>query len=378
MESVLNRKLMAEAADVAALPLLALVAGYRFLSNDEVLAWRVMGQVARLCLELGIHQRTGLLKIQDEEERKNALTSFWSAYVLDRRWAFGTGLPYVVQDEEIDSQLPFPDEYPYLVAMITYSRIGAKVWRQVSHFGPVLARDLRSEELESVDQELLQWYEQIPEEVKVRNWDKEKQITSTPSYNLQRLRIWTYLRLNQMRIWLYTPVLHSATSIMAHPSQSERVVDIAKDTIRYLNHLNNTTNLYRRVQVFYHQFLTSAIAVVFPRLGSRPSQVQRHLQRGVLHGARVGQGPFRQELGIATALANNSFTQGRCTAVWVGFGGRPSVYGSIRDDRACAWPATAATAVSQAVNPRPTITGGNTGLDGPEREQDRGRNVEDV
>ncbi|WKT47775.1 hypothetical protein QSH57_012680 [Fusarium oxysporum f. sp. vasinfectum] len=263
METVLNRKLMAEAADVTTLPILALVAGYRFLSNDEVLAWRVMGHVARLCLELGIHQRTGLMRIQDEEERKNALVSFWSAYVLDRRWAFATGLPFVVQDEEIDSELPFPEEYPYLVAMITYSRIGAKVWRQVAHFGPVLARDLRSTELENVDQELLQWYEQIPEEVKVRNWDKEKHITSTPSYNLQRLRIWTYLRLNQMRIWLYTPVLHSATSIMAHPAQSERVVDIAKDTIRYLSHLNNTTNLYRRVQVFYHQFLTSAIAVVF-------------------------------------------------------------------------------------------------------------------
>lgn len=50
---------------------------------------------------------------------------------------------------------------------------------------------------------------------------------------------------------------------MANPVLSERVVDIAKDTIRYLSHLNNTTNLYRRVQVFYHQFLTSAIAVVF-------------------------------------------------------------------------------------------------------------------
>ncbi|KAF7554963.1 hypothetical protein G7046_g6674 [Stylonectria norvegica] len=263
MENVLNRKLMAEASEVASLPLLALVAGYRFLSNDEVLAWRVMGQVARLCLELGIHQRTGLMKIQDEEERKNALNSFWSAYVLDRRWAFGTGLPFVVQDEEIDAQLPFPDEYPYLVAMITYSRIGAKVWRQVSHFGPVLARDLRQAEIENLDQDILQWYEIVPEEVKVRNWDKEKQMTSTPSYNLQRLRIWTYLRLNQMRIWLYTPVLHSATSIMANPVQSQRVVDLAKDTIRYLSHLNSTTNLYRRVQVFYHQFLTSAIAVVF-------------------------------------------------------------------------------------------------------------------
>lgn len=108
MENVLNRKLMAEAGDVSNLPLLALVAGYRFLSNDEVLAWRVMGQVARLCLELGIHQRMGLSKIQDEEERRNALVSFWTAYVLDRRWAFGTGLPFVLQDEEIDPQLPFP------------------------------------------------------------------------------------------------------------------------------------------------------------------------------------------------------------------------------------------------------------------------------
>lgn len=46
-------------------------------------------------------------------------------------------------------------------------------------------------------------------------------------------------------------------------AQAQRVVDLAKDTIRYLNHLNNTTNLYRKIQVFYHQFLTSAISVLF-------------------------------------------------------------------------------------------------------------------
>ncbi|XP_044719079.1 fungal specific transcription factor domain-containing protein [Hirsutella rhossiliensis] len=263
MEVVVNRKLMADVSDVANLPLLCLLAGYRFLSNDEVLAWRVMGQVVRLCVELGIHQKRGLMRIQDESERKNALNSFWSAYVLDRRWGFATGLPFAVQDDEIDPQLPFPDEYPFLVAMITYSRLGAKVWRQVSHFGPVLARELRQEEIDNLDGEILQWYETIPEEVKVRNWDKEKQITSTPSYNLQRLRIWTYLRLNQIRIWLYTPILYSATSIMSNLQQARRVVDLAKDTIQYLNHLNSTTNLYRRMQVFYHQFLTSAIAVVF-------------------------------------------------------------------------------------------------------------------
>lgn len=50
---------------------------------------------------------------------------------------------------------------------------------------------------------------------------------------------------------------------MYNPVQAQRVVDLAKDTICYLSHLNKTTNLYRRLQVFYHQFLTSAIAVVF-------------------------------------------------------------------------------------------------------------------
>jgi hypothetical protein len=82
--------------------------------------------------------------------------------------------------------------------MITYSRIGAKVWRQVSHFEPVLARELRQEEIERLDREILQWYETVPEEIKVRNWGAERKMTSTPSYNLQRLRIWTYLRLNQV------------------------------------------------------------------------------------------------------------------------------------------------------------------------------------
>jgi hypothetical protein len=67
----------------------------------------------------------------------------------------------------------------------------------------------------------------------------------------------------QIRIWLYTPILHTATSIMSNLVQTHRVVDLAKETIRCLTNLNSTTNMYRRIQVFYHQFLTSAISVLF-------------------------------------------------------------------------------------------------------------------
>ena len=108
IQPIVDKKLMSDAPDVANLPFLALVGGYRFLSNDEIIAWRVMGQVARLCLELGLHRRDGLEKIEDPQARKNALNTFWSSYVLDRRWSFGTGLPYVCHDDKIDPKLPYP------------------------------------------------------------------------------------------------------------------------------------------------------------------------------------------------------------------------------------------------------------------------------
>ena len=92
------------------------------------------------------------------------------------------------------------DEYPYLVAMITYSRIGAKVWRQVSHSEPLLSKEFQRDDIDRLDKEILNWYETVPDEVKVRHWDTDQQMTSTPSYNLQRLRIWTYLRFNQVCI----------------------------------------------------------------------------------------------------------------------------------------------------------------------------------
>ena len=41
------------------------------------------------------------------------------------------------------------------------------------------------------------------------------------------------------------------------------MVDLAKQTIRLLAHVNNETDMYRRIQVFFHQFLTSSIAVLF-------------------------------------------------------------------------------------------------------------------
>ncbi|KOS19824.1 putative transcriptional regulatory protein [Escovopsis weberi] len=264
MDAVINRKLMVEPADITSLPFLATAAGYRFLACDALLAWRAMGQVIRLCVELGIHQRRGLDEIQNDFDRRSALNSFWVAYILDRRWAFETGLPFTIHDDDIDPQLPMPDDAPYLVAMIKFSRLSAKVWRQVSHFGHVLARELRGEEIDRLDREIYAWYDSVPEDLKMRDWREIEGQEAAPvraSQRQQRLQIWTYLRSNQIRIWLYIPILHSATSIMSNPDQAQRVVDLAKDTIQFLTHLDKTASFYRKL--YFHQFLASSIAAVF-------------------------------------------------------------------------------------------------------------------
>jgi hypothetical protein len=50
---------------------------------------------------------------------------------------------------------------------------------------------------------------------------------------------------------------------MENLAYSETVVELAKDTIRALTHLNQTTDIYRAQQVCFNYFLVSALAVIF-------------------------------------------------------------------------------------------------------------------
>jgi hypothetical protein len=62
-----------------------------------------------MCLEMGLHRRDALMKaFHTEQERRDAIRVFWSVYSLDRRWSFGTGLPFVIQDQDVDRCLPEP------------------------------------------------------------------------------------------------------------------------------------------------------------------------------------------------------------------------------------------------------------------------------
>lgn len=84
-------------------------ATYHFHTDDDAMAYRLIGLAARMCLEMGLHRREALVKSFPNEDQWNEITRiFWAVYSLDRRWSLGTGLPFVIQDEDIDPNLPEP------------------------------------------------------------------------------------------------------------------------------------------------------------------------------------------------------------------------------------------------------------------------------
>ncbi|KAF5646972.1 uncharacterized protein FTJAE_1803 [Fusarium tjaetaba] len=88
-------KIHLQSPNLGDLTLLALICIFFFLNDREKEAWRLIGTIMRL-----VHEQSS----QEEEAalEKISDTFFWSLYTLDRRWSFGTGLPFAVQDAEIN------------------------------------------------------------------------------------------------------------------------------------------------------------------------------------------------------------------------------------------------------------------------------------
>ncbi|KAL3420608.1 fungal specific transcription factor domain-containing protein [Phlyctema vagabunda] len=290
--------LHSERIEVKSLPFLVLVAMYHFHCDEEALAWRIIGQVARMCIELGLHRRDTLFKnVTDEEERSNAIKVFWSVYVLDRRWSFGTGMPFAIQDADIDPSLPEPVvTIPYLNVMISYSRIGSKVWKSICSFSPAFSPSLNVEEIGYLDYQILQWQKSIPSELLLPTSSQPQ----TSSRAMHRLQILLYLRNNQMRILIYRPVLLSASSIQENLTCANTVVDLAKDTIRALTHLNQTSDIYRAQQVCFNYFLISALAVLFLASCHAP-----------VHFSSVCRDEFYMALDLVKGFSNKSWVSKR-------------------------------------------------------------------
>lgn len=145
--------------------------------------------------------------------------------------------------------------------MIAYGRISSKVWKAVNTSGSVAAKT-RKEESAYLDFQIQQWLQAIPPELQLLHPKADDSSIQQPR-SLHRLRVLLYVRANHMRILVHRHNLLSATNIAENLSDARAVVEIAKDTIQVLAHLNRTTNIYHTQQVCFNYFLVSALAALF-------------------------------------------------------------------------------------------------------------------
>ncbi|OQE36080.1 hypothetical protein PENCOP_c012G08209 [Penicillium coprophilum] len=266
-----------ESHTIKNIQLFAIVATYHFHTDDDAIAYRLIGLAARMCLEMGLHRRDALVKsFPDEGQRDEITRLFWSVYTLDRRWSFGTGLPFVIQDEDIDPNLPEPDaSLLYLRCMISYNRISSKIW--YSGLGSEGTTDIRRDQIGYLDYQTLQWYKQVPDELKFYPVEHPKNGENL-NRGMRRLRVLLYLRMNQQRILIYRPVLHSPSSIAEDRGHAQTVVEVAKDSIRVLTRLNQMSDIYRTQQITFNYFLVAALAVLFLAVSHAPVDFNRQVR----------------------------------------------------------------------------------------------------
>lgn len=213
-------------------------------------------------MEIGLHRKQSLIdKYADKETRSFAIQVFWVVYELDRRWSFGTSLPFALNDRDIDANLPEPGkEHPYLQCMIDYGRLSSKVWDALPPYGS--SSSLIPREIEDyLDFVTQNWLLSLPPELQFRH-PRLGLAPRTQPRVLHRLRTLCYLRGNHMRLLIHRHHLLNAENIRKDEKSAKLVVDIAKDTIEVLVHLNETSDIYARQQAIYHFYLLGGLAVM--------------------------------------------------------------------------------------------------------------------
>ncbi|KAF7558191.1 hypothetical protein G7Z17_g120 [Cylindrodendrum hubeiense] len=259
---------------------LILASMYYFLSDREITAWRGIGIVMRLLQELTCNGSDDLrVKSSSEQLQSVGEKLYWSAYTLDRRWGFGTGLPFAIQDSDINHHpsfavstysVPFRmlclNNWPkddslscaYLKSMVSYGSVASDVRKSILDASLSLPATSASTR-DLLNFRVVRWQKNLPARLQFRGVDDGFD-AAKESRGEYKLRLMLHLRANQMRT-----VIHRKSTVQSEPgsfdpSSINDMVEIAQDTIRILVGLARTTDIYHAQHRTFNHFLETALS----------------------------------------------------------------------------------------------------------------------
>ncbi|KAL2852560.1 hypothetical protein BJX68DRAFT_274947 [Aspergillus pseudodeflectus] len=277
--------------DMKELLILTLLSIFHSYRDDEVISWRSIGMAARGSMQLGLHRQETWLRtggiFPGELAWTFASRLFWCIYVLDRKWSFGTGLPFAIQDADMDTNLPEPGAAtPYLTCMITYARLSSKIWSLVMGWRS-RPKAATADYCSYLDFQVQQWIQSIPAELRFDpspSAGDAADPSSTEENKNTTLQVLLALQANQLRILVYRQNLLSAESIEANPPGASVAVETAKSTVHMLDYFSRVSQIYFNRPEPFNYFLLSALAALFLAVLHAPMRF-REVCRGEFYAA---------------------------------------------------------------------------------------------
>ncbi|OJJ40046.1 hypothetical protein ASPWEDRAFT_33383 [Aspergillus wentii DTO 134E9] len=153
---------------------LCYVAYYMQNLNRRDAAFLYIGLALRMAISLGLHQEVSDPDISDID-RDRRRRAWWSVYSLDRILSVKSGNPITIQDEDIGTTWPIPEDaaaqnVPWPSIVLTHytklsrilGRIGEEIYRKKPHSGSNLIASVQS-----ITNALSDWLRQVPDRIRI-------------------------------------------------------------------------------------------------------------------------------------------------------------------------------------------------------------------
>lgn len=161
--------------------------------------------------------------------------------------------------------------------MVRYSRISSKIW--FSGLGTGERSKLPTESLEDLDAQVLDWQNQLPEQLRCA--DNPYHYQDSPGSSTRRMQIQMYVRAQILRVLIFRPVLYSPTTIAENKAHATFCVSAAKDIIQLIYHIKTTTDMYEEQKAFFNFFILSSLASMFLACFNAPADFCGEVQREI-------------------------------------------------------------------------------------------------
>ncbi|KAF5966129.1 hypothetical protein FBULB1_11831 [Fusarium bulbicola] len=137
---------------------------------------------------------------------------------------------------------------PVLCCLLQWTKLVGRAWRVMNIDGENEA-EVQGDVLESLDTQASQWYDDLPQQLKLDAGPGQSEPFSTPPFIQAAL----YLRQSLLRSLIFRPVLQSVSRINQHEAKAHVAVALAKDAVSTLCRLSTQrTLIFSHVLFFKH------------------------------------------------------------------------------------------------------------------------------